>query len=56
MQVLEKENEVIYIKKNINISELDKNKILISQNNYLKTGKSYSLNEAYNIWATKLKF
>jgi len=56
MQVLEKETKTIYIEKNIDISEWDKNKIISAKNNFIKTWKSYSINEAYNLWLTKLNF
>ncbi len=56
MQVLTKEKKVLFTEINSNISELDKNKILKSQNNYLKSWKSYSINEAYKIWLSKLTF
>ena len=50
MQVLEKQSEVI------KIDNVDIEKIMISKMNYKKNKKSYSINEAYKLWLSKLDF
>ena len=57
MKVLEKEKAMLLTEINkITLSDNDKEKILTAKNNYINSWKSYSINEAYNLWLTKLNF
>jgi len=57
MKVLEKEETILLTEVNeITLSDNDKEKILTAKNNYINSWKSYSINEAYNLWLTKLNF